>query len=380
MRVYLDHHASAPLCAAAREAMREALDDLGANPSSLHREGRRARDAIEVARERVASSLGCAPREIAFTSGGTEALHLAVLGLGLARPPSSVLCDPGAHPALRAACEALARRCGVDLAFLPAASGQACLSPSDLREGCMLALSWVQHETGRLALGAHALIAAANRLGATVVVDAVQAMGKVPLQPGTLGAAAVVVSGHKIGGPQGVGALWLSPGQRVEAQLRGGGQERGLRAGTEPLLAAVGFGGAATVLEARVAAQQRVAVQRDRLERCLSSIDGVTPSAPGEGRVATVSHVSVRGCDGAELVAAFDIEGIAVASRAACSSGRSEPSESLLRLFADEPWRASSALRVSLGPDTTDEEVARFCALAPVVIERVRRAHSKTKR
>jgi cysteine desulfurase len=379
-RVYLDHHASAPLCRASRDAMTRAMEGEHGNPSSLHREGRRARDAVEQARASLAQSLGCAARELVFTSGGTEALHLAVLGVGEAHEARAVLCDPGAHPALRAACEALAARRGVAFEFLPAEQGAAVYDPARVAPGALVALSWVQHETGRRADDAAALIAEANGRGASVVIDAVQAFGKVPLAPRALGAAAVALSAHKIGGPPGVGVLWLTPGQRVSATLRGGGQERGLRAGTEPLLAAVGFGAAASTVDDRLAAQPRIAALRDRVERALLATGEAYPSLNDDARVATVSHVALRGCDGAELVASFDLEGVALSSRAACSSGRSEPSESLLRLFADAPWRASSALRVSLGPETTDGDVAHFERVATTVIARVRGAQRSTKR
>jgi cysteine desulfurase len=166
----------------------------------------------------------------------------------------------------------------------------------------------------------------------------------------------------------------------VSATLRGGGQERGLRAGTEPVLAAVGFGAAASTVDDRLAAQPRIAALRDRVERALLATGEAYPSLNDDARVATVSHVALRGCDGAELVASFDLEGVALSSRAACSSGRSEPSESLLRLFADAPWRASSALRVSLGPETTDGDVAHFERVATTVIARVRGAQRSTKR
>lgn len=379
-RAYLDHHASAPLCRASRDAMGRAMEGDHGNPSSLHREGRRARDLLEGARAALAQRVSCAPRELVFTSGGTEALHLAVSGVGEAQRAQAVLCDPGAHPALRAACESLAARRGVPFAFLPASRGAAVYDPSKVAEGALVALSWVQHETGRRADDAAALIAHANARGASVVIDAVQALGKVPLSVRSLGVAAVALSAHKIGGPQGVGALWLTPGQRVNATLRGGGQERGLRAGTEPLLAAVGFGAAASTLDDRLAAQPRIARLRDRIERSILATGDATPSLEGDPRVATVSHVALQGCDGAELVASFDLEGVALSSRAACSSGRSEPSESLLRLFADAPWRASSALRVSLGPETTEAEVAHFEQVAPAVIARVRDAQRRTKR
>lgn len=377
-RVYLDHHASAPLGAEARAAMVEAMGGDAGNPSSLHREGRRARDLLERARVDVARAIGAREREVVFTSGGTEAVHLGVRGLGEVGEVSRVLCDPGAHPCLRAACEALARRRGVALDWIRCGAGVPDYAGEYPLDGALVAIAWVQHETGRVAEGAEGLIARARGRGAKVVVDAVQALGKVPLDVRALGAAAVALSSHKIGGPQGIGALWVAPGERVAPRLTGGGQERGLRAGTENLLCAAGFGAAARSVPARLAAMPAVAARRARIERALLDL-GADASCEGP-RVATVSHVAVRGCDGAELVAGFDLEGVAVSSTAACSSGRSEPSESLLRLFPEAPWRASSALRVSLGPSTTDGDVTRFIEVAPTVISRLRGAHSSTKR
>jgi cysteine desulfurase len=379
-RVYLDHHASAPLGAEARAAMTSLIaEDLG-NPSSLHREGRRARDLLERARAQCAASVRAAPREMVFTSGGTEALQLAVLGVGAAYAARAVLCDPGAHPALRAACESLARGRGVALRWLPCAGGAVDYTNVIVPDGALVALSLVQHETGRRADGAEVLIARAAAQGARVVVDAVQALGKLDLDLPALGVSAAALSAHKLGGPQGVGALWLAAGTRIAQQLTGGGQERGVRAGTEALLSAVGFGAAAETVPARLAAQPAVAARRDRVERALLAIDGVVPSVTDGARVATVAHVAVEGCEGLALVAGFDLEGVALSSTSACSGGRSEPSESLLRLFPEAPWRASAALRVSLGPGTQDADIARFEQVCGAVIARVRAAHSKTKR
>lgn len=380
VRVYLDHHASAPLCPEARDAMIAAMARGAGNASSLHREGRRARDVLEGARADLARSMGAAPRELVFTSGGTEAVQLAVLGLGEGSEVARVLCDPGAHPCMRAACEALARSRGVPFDWLPCAGGVVTLAEELPLDRALVAISWVQHETGRVMGDIARWIPRATARGAKVTVDAVQALGKVPLDVGSLGASAVAVSAHKIGGPQGVGALWVAAGERVAQRLTGGGQERGLRAGTENVIGVAGFGAAARALPGRLAAMDRVATLRDRVEASLLAVDGVVPSVTDGARVATVAHVAVRGCDGAALVAGFDLEGVAVSSTSACSSGRSEPSESLLRLFPEARWRASSALRVSLGPATTEGEVARFAEVAPRVIARLRAAHSSAKR
>jgi len=376
-RVYLDHHASAPLCAAARDALARWLaEGPHGNPSSVHRAGRRARAALEDARLALARATGSAPRELVFTSGGTEAVHLAVRGVGEALPATSVWCDPGAHPCLRAACESLAASRAVPFGWIPLTpSGEGALDVAalarSLAPGALVAVSLVQHETGAVHEWAP-LRDAARDAGATLVVDAAQALGRVSLDLGTLGAAAVALSAHKVGGPPGVGALWLRAGERVAQQVTGGAQERGVRAGTENLPGAVGFGAAASVLRERLAAMPAVAARRDRIEASLRALPGVTVNGAARPRVATACHVTVAGVDGQELVAALDLEGFEVSSGAACSSGRAEPSESLARMYPGEGWRAVGALRVTLGPEVDDGAVERACAAIPAVIARVR--------
>lgn len=376
-RVYLDHHASAPLCAAARDALARWLaEGPHGNPSSVHRAGRRARAALEDARLALARAAGSAPRELVFTSGGTEAVHLAVRGVGEALPATSVWCDPGAHPCLRAASESLAAARAVPFGWIPLTpSGEGALDVAalarSLAPGAVVAVSLVQHETGAVHAWAP-LRDAARDAGATLVVDAAQALGRIPLDLGALGAAAVALSAHKVGGPPGVGALWLRAGERVAQQVTGGAQERGVRAGTENLPGAVGFGAAASVLRERLAAMPAVAARRDRIEASLRALSGVTVNGATRPRAATACHVTVAGVDGQELVAALDLEGFEVSSGAACSSGRAEPSESLLRMYPGEGWRAAGALRVTLGPEVDDGAVERACAAIPAVIARVR--------
>ncbi|MBL8602896.1 MAG: aminotransferase class V-fold PLP-dependent enzyme [Myxococcales bacterium] len=365
-RIYLDHHATTPLSALARAAMCDALDAGPGNPSSPHLSGRAARSRLENARRQVAEALAAPPRELVFTSGGTEAVALAVWGLGASLGARRVFVDPGAHPCLRAAAEGFAAQAGLALEALPLVPGAGGLHDlealgrrlSETGRGALLGVSLVQHETGGVAdLEGLGRVAAAH--SATLVVDAVQAFGKLPLRPGEGPAAAVAVSSHKIGGPAGVGALWLRAGLPIVQRQTGGGQERGLRAGTENLVGAVGFGAAASALGERLDAMPAVARRRDKILARLCAY-GASVSDPQRPRVATAAHVAWPGLAAQELVAALDLEGVSVSSGAACSSGKAEPSESLLRMAPHEPWRAAGALRVSLGPSTTDDEVADF--------------------
>lgn len=371
MRVYLDHHATTPLSERARVAMRPLWEEgFVGNASSAHREGRRMRSLIDEARSAVAHAIGCAPRSLTFTSGGTESAHLAVLALGRRAAVSSLWCDPGAHPCVVAAMELLGVERGLTLRWIPTTSEGAVdvAALSALERDALVALSWVQHETGAVT----DVAAVRSALAARWVLDGVQALGKIPVDVDATGADAVTFSAHKIGGPQGVGALWAEG--NLAAVMPGGGQERGLRGGTENLPGIVGFGAAAWEVGDRLAAMPSVGALRDRLEKALISL-GASPSVRARPRVMTVSHVAwPSGVEGAELVAAFDVEGVAVSSGSACSSGRARASASIARAYPDEPWRASSALRVSLSPATTEAEVDRFIEAARVVLPRFTRA------
>jgi cysteine desulfurase len=218
----------------------------------------------------------------------------------------------------------------------------------------LVATQWVNHETGtRFDVPGYA--AACARAGVPLFVDGTQALGKLPV---TLpdGLTALALTGTKVGGPAGAGALWVRRGVALEPQLRGGGQERGRRAGSPGLAAAVGFGAACEVLHERLADQPRLAALRARLEAQLASA-GAAPNAARGPRVATVTNVSVRGRPGARLVPALDLEGVACSSGAACSSGVDRPSPVLQAMYPDEPWRAVGALRFSFGPETTETDV-----------------------
>lgn len=373
-RSYLDHHATTPLSARALAAMRPLLEEgFVGNASSSHHHGRRARGLIEEARRSVARAIGASASALTFTSGGTEALHLSVLGLGRRGSVSSLWCDPGAHPCVVAAMEALGVERSLPLRWIPTGPEGAmdveALSAA-LAPDALLALSWVQHETGAV-LDLPPLRSLLAERRARWALDGVQALGKVAVEVAATGADAVAFSAHKIGGPQGVGALWVRAGASLATVMPGGGQERGLRGGTENLLGIVGFGAAATGVADRLAAMPSVAARRDAVERALRA-HGASPSVAHRPRVATVSHVGWAAAEvsGPELVAAFDVEGVSVSSGSACSSGRARASASIARLYPAEPWRASSALRVSLSPETTDAEVARFAEVAARVLPR----------
>lgn len=367
--VYLDHHASTPLDARVASVMERARGEVLGNPSSPHVFGRRARALLEEARARVAAAVGARPAEVVLTSGGTEACNLGVSGLVLSA--GRVVTTTIEHPAVS---EAVARLAGGGhgVVALPFPAGVA-PTDDDVRlavrgERCALfAVQSVNHETGAI-LPVARWAPIASDAGAPSFVDATQALGKIRIDFDTLGASALALAGHKLGGPAGAGALVVRRGVVLDPQIVGGAQERGLRAGTPDVVAMVGLGVACSLAHERVAAMAAVGARRDRIEQFLigrgARING------GTERVATVVDASIAGWRSSALVAALDLEGLAVASGAACSSGVDRPSPVVSAMHPDDPSRAASALRISLGPETGDDDVARAIAILDRVLAR----------
>jgi cysteine desulfurase len=351
--IYLDHNATAPVKPEAAAVMVEALAELG-NPSSVHRFGRLARRRIEDARERVAALIGAKPEAVIFTSGGSEANSLA---LGLARE-GPVLVGATEHDSILNAAPG-AKRIPVDAGgilvaealrqMLAAAQGPALVS-----------IQLANNETGVLQ-PIRELAAIVHEAGGLLHVDAAQAPGRIPVDAAALDADAITLSAHKMGGPQGVGALVLLPELAPTPLLRGGGQERGWRAGTENLPGIVGFGRAAELAAGDLAKAADVAALRDRLEE---RILGFAPAALVHGRssprLPNTSCIGMSGVASETQVMGFDLAGIAVSAGSACSSGKLRRS-GVLEAMGVGMEAAGSAIRVSLGPGTTAEEIDRFC-------------------
>lgn len=371
--IYLDHHAATPLSPAVRAAIASAHETAWANPASVHAAGRAARAQLERARRVLAGAIGAQPADLVFTGGGTEACNLAVLGLtATAAPGAHVLTSALEHPAVLGAVGALAER-GAVVESLPLTDARP-VSPEALAgalrdDTVLVALQWVNHETGAVApVQAYAQICAAR--GVPLVVDASQALGKLPCDVASLGASAVIFASTKVGGPAGAAALWVARHRTLAAVTFGGAQERGRRAGTPDVAAVAGFAAAVEALPARLSSMTRLGALRDQLEQtCLQLGASANVADPCE-RVATVSNVSVPGWRGEVLVAALDVEGLCVSAGAACSSGLGAPSPVLRALYPDQPWRAESALRLSLGPDSSEAEVAQASAILRRVLGR----------
>jgi cysteine desulfurase len=354
-RIYLDHNATTRMVPEARAAMAQFLDGEFGNPSSIHAEGRAAREAIERARDEVARLVGGAAEEIVFTSGGTEADNLALKAV----EPEAVVTSPLEHPAVLGA-SPRARRLRVT------SDGE--LDAADSCAGAKLvSVAWANHELGNL-FPVREWAERAHAAGALFHSDAVQAAGKLPLT--VEGIDLLSVSAHKIGGPKGVGALWVRRGVTLPSLLAGGHQERERRPGTENVAGIVGFGAAARRARALVHVGE-VGRLRDRLEvgaRALGArVNGST------ARVCNTLNLAFPGVPGELLVAALDLEGVAASTGAACTSGSVAPSPVLLALGQSRE-QAACAVRFSLGPDNTEAEIDRVLALLPELVERIRRA------
>jgi cysteine desulfurase len=372
--IYLDHNATAPLLPEVREVMGRVLAEAWANPSSIHAAGRRARTAVETARTQVAALIGALPDEIVFTSGGTEANHLAIRGL--APPEGSLVSSPLEHPSVLGALEAAAGS-EARVHWLPVAPDGR-LSSGDLVTALtagagLVSLALVNHELGNL-YPIPELAGRTRAAGARFHCDAVQALGKVPVDVGALGADALTLSAHKIGGPKGVGAVWIRNGLLTRALLAGGHQERERRAGTENVPGIAGFGEACRLAAHGLADRaQRLADLRDRLERRLLAIAGARLHGDPAGRVPGVSNLGFAGAAGQLVAIGLDLEGVAVSTGAACSSGTVAPSPVLLALGLP-PDQAREAVRFSVGPENSEEEIDRAAAIAERVVARVRAA------
>ena len=365
-RVYFDWNATAPLHPRAREAMLAALDVVG-NPSSVHAEGRAARHLLDTARENVAALVGAEARCVTFTSGGTEANVLALSpGVGAPRR-DRLLVSAIEHPSVLAG----GRFAHDDVELIPVKHDGIIDLPSlSARLGALQAegvraplvsLMLANNETGIIQPVAEAA-AMVHAAGGLLHVDAVQAGGRIAIDINALGADLLTISGHKIGGPKGVGALVRrAPSLPIEPLLKGGGQERGLRAGTENVPGIAGFGAAAAAAAAELDGNGRLVRRvRDQIEAGLRRLSpDVTIFGVGCERIPNTTLFAVPGVKAETAIIALDLEGVAVSSGAACSSGKVQPSH-VLAAMGVQPELARGAIRLSLGPTSTESEAERF--------------------
>jgi len=362
---YLDYNATAPLRPEAAAALAEAAAAIG-NPSSVHRFGRDRRRRIENAREQVAALTGAAPGQVVFTSGGTEANQLALRG-ALGGPPTRIIASAIEHDSVLAAGVTPAP-VGADGLIDLAALAALLAKPAG---PTVLSLMLANNETGVIQPVAEAA-SLAQRAGALVHCDAVQAAGRVTLDMAALGVDLLSLSAHKLGGPPGVGALIVADRVALAAQVVGGGQERGRRAGTENVPGIAAFGAAAVAAAGELDQVGRLAQWRDRLEReaLAGRSDAVVFGAAGP-RLPNTSCLGLPGLSSETQVMALDLAGVAVSAGAACSSGKLRPSH-VLRAMGASAAVAGSAIRVSLGWATEAADIDRFLAAWLAMAERAR--------
>jgi cysteine desulfurase len=377
-RLYLDHNATTPVDPDVIAAVTEAMRDEFGNASSVHHFGQRAKALLDDARQQVASLLGGSPAEVVYTSGGTESDNFALRGVAEALEPlgkKHLVVSLIEHEAVLTTARALERRGWRITRVAPDSTGV--VSPSDVEaalagDTALLSLMHANNEIGTLQPVAECAALARAR-GILVHTDAVQSVGKVRVDVQQLGVDLLSLSGHKLYGPKGVGALWIRRGTRLLSPMTGGKQERSRRAGTENVPAIVGLGVAARLAAQRLDADgPRQAALRDTLEQgVLSRVPGTHINGAGQPRVPNTTNIGFAGIEAESLLIALDLDGIAVSTGSACSSGTLEPSH-VLKAMGLPLHDTQNALRLSLGRHTTPEQVQQLLDALPPIVERLR--------
>ena len=392
-RIYLDNAASTRLDPRVEEAMRPFFREAYGNPSSVHAAGREVRRAVEDAREIIASAIGGAPRELVFTSGGTEADNLALRGIVRPGRPRHVVVGAVEHPAVLSTAAALekeghavTRVAATAEGIIDPAAVRTAMRPFDFAQGkpfdfaqdepetALVSVMLANNETGAVQPVAE-IARIAHEAKALLHTDAAQAFGKIPVDIRALGVDLLTISAHKIHGPKGCGALWVRRDVRFDPILHGGPHEFARRAGTENVPGIVGFAKAVELARAAMPeASPRMAALRDRLEaEILAKIPGASVNGPRDParRLPNLLNVGIEGAEGQALLIHLDEAGICVSSGSACESASLEPSPVLLAMGRTEE-QASNALRFSLSRETTPAEIERVLTVLPGIVERVR--------
>jgi len=377
-RVYMDHNATTPLAEAVADRMMAVLREEFGNPSSVHHFGQRAKSVVDEARSAVAELIGGDPSEIIFTSGGTESDNFALRGAAEALEPAGrrhLVSSSIEHEAVLNTLKALARR-GWQTTLMPVgATGLVTaegLTGALTDQTAVVSIMHANNEIGTIQPVAE-LTRLAKARGAVVHTDAVQTAGKIPLNVKALGVDLLSISAHKFYGPKGVGALWVRRGLRLLPFMTGGKQERGRRSGTENVAAIAGMGVAARLAMAKMAEEaSRLASLRDRLEqRILQAVPGTAINGDPDTRVPNTSNISFDRVEAESLLIALDLEGIAVSTGSACSSGTLEPSH-VLKAMGLPAHRTQNSIRFSLGAANTEADVDRVVAVLPGVVDKLR--------
>ncbi|MFW6151131.1 MAG: cysteine desulfurase family protein, partial [Chloroflexota bacterium] len=372
-RIYLDNNATTQVADAVREAMVPYLGSSHGNPSSIHEAGKDAREAVEWARRQVAALIGARPRRIIFTGGGSEADNLALKGTAFAlrNKGNHLITTNVEHPAILSTCRFL-EKLGYEVTYL-AVDGDGWLDPEMLRAAIsdstiLVSIMMANNEVGTI-LPLRALCGIAHDRGVLVHSDAIQAVGKIPVDVEELGVDMLSISAHKFHGPKGVGALYVRKGVELEPLIHGGEQEGGLRAGTENTPGIVGLGKAAELAPRAVQERDRIRALRDRLESGIGEhVPGARLNGHPEQRLPNTLNLTLPGLRGESIVIALDQHGIALSSGSACKSGSPEPTHVLMAMGRSEE-EAHCAVRLSLSRHTTKEDTDDTIAALGKVLE-----------
>jgi cysteine desulfurase len=378
MRVYFDYNATTPVSPDVLDAIVAMTRDQFGNPSSVHHFGQRAKAALDEARAAVAALLNAEPSEVVYTSGGTESDNFAIRGVAEALEATGrkhLIASAIEHEAVLNTLKALGRR-GWRTTLLPV-DQTGILDPERLRavisnETALVSVMHANNEIGTIQPVAQ-LAAIAHEYGALVHTDAVQTVGKIPVDVRSMSIDLLSLSAHKFNGPKGAGALWIKRGTRMQPILTGGKHERSRRAGTENAPALVGMGVAARLAQAKLTTEgARVGRLRDGLEEgILRAVPGTMVNGVRSPRVPNTTNISFERVEAESLLIALDLEGIAVSTGSACSSGTLEPSH-VLKAMGFSAHRTQNSLRFSLGLFSTEEEVDRVVSVLPGIVEKLR--------
>ena len=379
MRIYLDHNATTPVDTSVAAAMTKVLQEQFGNPSSVHSFGQDAKAAVDEARQAISALIGARPPEVVFTSGGTESNNLAIRGVAEAQVPGKrrhLIATTIEHEAVLNTVKALAKR-GWTATFLPV-DQNGIVEPAALEDAvtantALVSVMHANNEIGTIQPIAE-LAAIAHRSGALFHTDAVQSVAKITVDVAELGVDLLSLSAHKFNGPKGVGALWIRRGSRLVPTMTGGRQERNRRAGTENVLGLVGLGVAARVAREKIDAErERLTALRDRLEsEILDAVPGTLVNGDRARRIPNTTNISFDRVEAESLLIALDLEGIAVSTGSACSSGTLEPSH-VLRAMGLSSHRSQNAIRFSFGLGNAEESVDRVVEIMPRVVDKLRR-------
>src|SRR3954471_13742207 len=378
MRIYFDYNATTPLLPAVADAMSAAARDLFGNASSVHFFGQQAKAAMDIARSSVASLIGADPSEVVFTGGGTESDNFALRGAAEALEPLKrrhLIASAIEHEAVLNTLKALARR-GWKTTLLDV-DQSGIVSPDHLKsvmtdDTAIVSVMHANNEIGTIQPVAE-LAAIAHQRGALFHTDAVQSVGKIPVDVRVLDVDLLSLSAHKFSGPKGSGALWIKRDARVTSILTGGKHERNRRAGTENVPGIAGLGVAAQLANRKLSGEGlRLAALRDRLEEAiLARVPGTAVNGSREPRVPNTTNISFEAVEAESLLIALDLEGVAVSTGSACSSGTLEPSHVLRAMGLPSP-RTQNSIRMSLGAGNTDAEVDFVVSKLPAIVHKLR--------